>query len=92
MTKKQTGTAAALIGFAFLAGVAIVGCEKDTTTTVPVPVAGEPGPPGAPGAPGAPAVAPQTSEKTSESSTTTDSSNPGGSTTTTDKTTTQKSN
>ena len=92
MTKKQTGTAAALIGFAFLAGIAIVGCEKDTTTTVPVPVAGEPGPPGAPGAPGAPAVAPQTSEKTSESSTTTDSSNPGGSTTTTDKTTTQKSN
>jgi hypothetical protein len=92
MTKKQTGTAAALIGFAFLAGIAVVGCEKDTTTTVPVPVAGEPGPPGAPGAPGAPAVAPQTSEKTSESSTTTDSSNPGGSTTTTDKTTTQKSN
>ena len=94
MTKKQTGTAAALIGFAFLAGIAVVGCEKDTTTTVPVPVAGEPGPPGAPGAPGAPAVAPQTSEKTSESSTTTssDSSNPGGSTTTTDKTTTQKTN
>ena len=94
MNKKQTGTAAALIGFAFLLGTAVVGCEKDTTTTVPVPVAGEPGPPGAPGAPGAPAVAPQTSEKTSESSTTTssDGSNPGGSTTTTDKTTTQKSN
>jgi len=92
MTKKQTGTAAALIGFAFLAGIAVVGCEKDTTTTVPVPVAGEPGPPGAPGAPGAPAVAPQTSEKTSESQTTTDSSNPGGSVSTTDKTTTQKTN
>ena len=93
MTKKQTSTAAALIGFAFLLGTAVVGCEKETTTTVPVPVAGEPGPPGAPGAPGAPAVAPQTSEKPSESSTTTSSdSNPGGSVTTTDKTTTQKTN
>jgi len=92
MIKKQLGTAA-LIGFAFLLGTAVVGCEKDTTTTVPVPVAGEPGPPGAPGAPGAPAAAPQTSEKTTESSTTTSSdSNPGGSTTTTDKTTTQKTN
>ena len=97
MLKKQLGTAAALIGFAFILGTAVVGCEKETTTTVPVPVANEPAPQGAPGAPGAPgeAAAPaQSSEKTSESSTTTtsDSSNPGGSTTTTDKTTTEKTN
>jgi hypothetical protein len=93
MTKKQTGTAAALIGFAFLLGTAVIGCEKETTTTVPVPVAGEPGPAGAPGAPGADAAPPQASEKTSESSTTTKSDNgAGGSTTTTDKSATQKTN
>lgn len=93
MMKRKIGTAAALIGFAFLLGTAVVGCEKETTTTVPV--AGEQGPPGAPGAPGAPAAAaaPLTSEKTSESATTTSSDNsPGGSTTTSDKTTTQKTN
>jgi hypothetical protein len=91
MNKKQTGTAAALIGFAFLLGTAVVGCEKDTTTAVPVPVAGAQGAPGAPGAPGADAAPPQ--EKTSESSTTTKTDNGmNGSSTSTDKTTTQKSN
>ena len=87
MTKKQTGTAAALIGFAFLLGTAVIGCEKDTTTTVPVPVAGAPGAPGAPAADAAP------QEKTSESSTTTKTDNGmNGSSSTTDKTTTQKTN
>ena len=60
--KKQLGTTAALVGFAFLLGTAVVGCEKDTTTAVPVPVAGAQGAPGAPGVaapgkPGAPGVA-----------------------------------
>lgn len=88
--KRQIGSVAALIGIAFLLGTAVVGCEKDTTTTVPV--AGEQGPPGAPGAPGAAAPA-QGSEKTSESSTTTtNNNNPGGSTTTTDKSSSQKTN
>lgn len=91
--KRKMSSTAALIGLAFLAGTVVIGCEKDTTTTVPVPVAGEPGPPGAAGAPGAAASPAQASEKTSESSTTTSSdSNPGGSTTTTDKTKTEKSN
>ena len=53
--KRQIGTAAALISIAILLGTAVVGCEKETTTTVPV--AGEQGPPGAPGAPGAAAPA-----------------------------------
>src|SRR6267154_3415369 len=94
--KRKMSNAAALIGIAFLLGTVAVGCEKETTTTVPVPVAGEPGPAGAPGAPGAPGAAAspsQASEKTSESSTTTtNDSNPGGSTTTTEKSSTQKTN
>ena len=88
--KRQIGSIAALVGIAFLLGTAVVGCEKDTTTTVPV--AGEQGPPGAQGAPGAGAPA-QSSDKTSESSTTTtNNNNPGGSTTTTDKSSSQKTN
>ena len=37
--KRQIGTATAWISIAFLLGTAVVGCEKETTTTVPVPVA-----------------------------------------------------
>ncbi len=94
--KRKLSNAAALIGIAFILSTVGIGCEKDTTTTVPVPVAGEQGPPGAPGAPGAPAAAAspaQASEKSSESSTTTSSdNNPGGSVTTTEKTKTEKTN
>ena len=47
MIRGQIGRAAALISIAFLLGTAVVGCEKETTTTVPV--AGAQGAPGAPG-------------------------------------------
>jgi hypothetical protein len=97
MNKKRSNTAA-LIGLAFLLGSVAVGCEKETTTTVPVQgaqgPAGNAGAPGATGAQGAAAApaAPQTSEKTSESSTTTSSDRDrGGITSNTDKTTTTKS-
>ena len=38
--KRQMGTAVAFISIAFLLGTAVVGCEKETTTTVPVTAVG----------------------------------------------------
>lgn len=94
MNKKISNTAA-LIGLAFLLGSAAVGCEKETTTTVPVQgaqgPAGDAGAPGATGAQGAAAApaAPQTSEKTS--TITSSDRDRGGITSSSDKTTTTKS-
>jgi hypothetical protein len=95
---KKMGNKAVLIGLAFLLGSLAIGCEKETTTTVPVQgaqgPAGDPGAPGATGAQGAASAPapPQVTEKTSESSiTTSNDRNPGGNTTSTDKTTTTKS-
>ena len=60
MIKGQIGRAAALISIAFLLGTAVVGCEKETTTTIPVAGAREPGRSGSTGRSGAaPAAPPQ---------------------------------